>query len=112
VPSIGNAAFALTSTNCPPLTLAAVIIKVGPLTTGYGLLGAQPGCLLYVALPEDILAGAFTDVAGNTQYSLPLPNDPFFVGLRVGAQWLAVDTALPYTIPVASSQGLEFVIGS
>jgi hypothetical protein len=112
VPSIGNAAFALTSTNCPPFTLAAVIIKVGALTNGYGLLGAPPGCLLYVALPEDILAGAFTDVAGNAQYSLPLPNDPFFVGLRVGAQWLAVDYALPYTIPVASSQGLEFVIGS
>lgn len=111
-PSIGNASFGLSTTNCPAFTLAAVIIKVGPLRPGYSLLGAPPACQLYVALPEDILAGAFTDAAGAAQYMLPLPNDPFFVGLRVGCQWLVVDTAIPFTLPVASSQGLEFLIGA
>lgn len=111
-PSIGNAGFGIATTNCPAFTLAAVIIKVGPLRPGYSLLGAPPACQLYVSLPEDILAGAFTDAAGATQYLLPLPNDPYFVGLRVGCQWLVVDTAIPFTLPVASSQGLEFLIGS
>lgn len=111
VPTIGNPNFAITGSNFPAFGLGVVIIKVGDLTSGLPLPGAPAGCLLYVNLPEDILAGAFADANGAASYGLPLPYDPFFIGLKVGAQWLVFDAGFSNPLPLSSSPGLQMILG-
>lgn len=111
VPTIGNPNFAITGGNFPAFSLGAVLIKVGNLTSGLPLPGAPAGCLLYVNLPEDILAGAFSDANGTASYGLPVPYDPYFIGLKVGAQWLVLDPGFTNPLPLSSSPGLQLILG-
>ena len=111
VPTIGNPSFAITGGNFPAFGLGVVIVKVGELTPGLPLPGAPAGCLLYVNLPEDILAGAFADANGVASYGLPLPYDPFFIGLKVGAQWLVLDSGFSNPLPLSSSPGMQMILG-
>jgi hypothetical protein len=67
--------------------------------------------LLYVNLPEDILAGAFSDANGTASYGLPVPYDPYFIGLKVGAQWLVLDPGFTNPLPLSSSPGLQLILG-
>jgi hypothetical protein len=111
-PVIGNANFAVSGSNFLPFGPGGLLVKVGPtLPFGIPLPGAQPGCDLYVGLPEDIFGIAFADGSGNATYGLGLPNDPFFVGLQVGAQWLVLDPALAFSLQLATSRAVQFVIG-
>ncbi len=111
-PVLGNAGFAIAGTNFLPFGPGGVLIKVGNLfPIGFPLPGAQPGCDLYVGLPEDIFGITFADAGGNASYGLPLPLDPFFLGLPVAAQWLVLDPALPFSLQLASSRGMQLTLG-
>lgn len=112
VPAIGNLGFSITGSNFLPFGPGGLIVKVGGLLPfGIPLPGAQPGCDLYVGLPEDIFGIVFADATGAASYGLGLPNDPFFLGLTVGAQWLVLDPALPFSLQLATSRGMQLVLG-
>ena len=111
-PVIGNAGFTVTGSNFLPFGPGGLLVKVGALLPfGIPLPGAQPGCDLWVGLPEDIFGITFADASGNATYGLGLPNDPFFLGLQVGAQWLVLDPALPFSLQLATSRGMQLVLG-
>lgn len=111
-PVIGNTNFAVSGTNFLPFGPGGLLVKVGnTLPFGIPLPGAQPGCDLYVGLPEDIFGITFADGTGNASYGLGLPNDPFFIGVPVGAQWLVLDPALPFSLPLATSRAVQLVLG-
>lgn len=112
-PTLGNAAFAVTGGNFLPFGIGGVLVKVGNLLPfGVQLPGAQPGCELWVGLPEDIFGIAFADGLGTAGYGLPLPADNAFTGLAFGAQWLVADPALPFSLQIGSSQGMQVTIGN
>jgi hypothetical protein len=111
-PTIGNASFAVTCNNFLPFGLGGLLVKVGPtLPVGIQLPGAQPGCELFVGLPEDVFGIAFADALGAASYGLGLPADPFFIGIDIGAQWLVADPALAFALPIGSSAAASIRIG-
>lgn len=112
LPVIGNAGFGITGSNFLPFGLGGLLITVGDLLPfGIQLPGAPLGCELWVGLPETIFGFVFADGLGAASYGLPLPNDPFFVGVPVGAQFLVLDPAFTDPLQLASSRGMQFVIG-
>ena len=77
------------------------------------LQGSQPGSLAFAALGfpgNEFACGActFLDVftwtgvpmiGGNATWAWPVPNDPAFAGLVVGAQWLLLNSTIsPFTV--------------
>lgn len=111
-PRIGNSSFTVTGGNFLAFGLGGLLVRVGALIVpGIPLPGTQPGCNLHVGLPEDLFGIAFADALGNASFGLGLPNDPFFIGIEIGAQWLVADPALAFPLPIGSSQGISIRVG-
>ena len=113
-PTIGNSFFRVTGTNCLPNDLAALLVAVGPLAPSPGLQvpDAQPGCLVHVPLGQHLCFVVLSDSAGRVSQPLGIPSDPYFVGLRIGAQWLARDMSLAYPIAIGTSPALAFQLSN
>lgn len=112
-PNVGNASFAITTSNAPPsgfgvLALGDVAATSDPLGIGLQfLVGASPGLPL-------ALAGMNSDPAGIGALPVPIPNNPTLAGAQFFAQtfWLWSPTC-PAVLPrldLSSSSGLQLTI--
>ncbi len=110
-PVLGNAGFQVTCSNLVPNGFGAVILGLGNLGPGAPVAGAAPTVQIYVS---PLIASVVTihDGAGNGTYGLGLPPINDFAGLPIMAQWVEFDPALPFTLPIATSQGLQIVVGN
>ncbi len=84
LPRIGNLAFGLTVRDAAPLQLCAVFVGVGR-----NEIPTPAGCTLQ--LDQLGLPFAFTDAVGTARIGLGIPNDPYFVGFSLAAQFVAID---------------------
>ena len=111
VPAVGNAGFALLSSNAPPSTPGLVVIGDTKNVAGFPLLGA----LLHVSLPP---VGGFAffvgtpaaDAKGSMTIPTPIPANPALAGLALAAQLGTIWTAGPCAGTFSSTAGLELTI--
>tara|TARA_R110002094_G_scaffold50240_6_gene62034 strand:+ start:850 stop:3078 length:2229 start_codon:yes stop_codon:yes gene_type:complete len=69
-PYIGNAQFAFTVTNAPPISLAVLVASSQLSSTA---IPGAPGCSLYVGLPFAIMLPTATNSLGDGSVPLPMP---------------------------------------
>lgn len=105
LPTVGNAAFAVTLTHAMPFTVAVEVAAEGstdiPLGVCHLLLG---GPLLFGPL-------VLVDAAGFGTAPLPIPNDPLLVGYNLFLQWAVVDPLGDLFDTLAVSNGLQMQVG-
>jgi hypothetical protein len=110
MPFLGNAGFALVTTNVPSLAPIGVTFFgdgafVPPLDLTF--LG-MPGCFAHTN--GNLASGAFAVVNGTGSIPLPIPGNAGLVGLSLTCQSLAFSSATPSGL--ISSNGTRFTIGN
>ena len=100
IPSIGNNDFAVALKNAPSETTAFVAFGFSQLSLP--LLG-----ITQLVLPGTIFTGT-TDLFGQYIVSIPVPNDPMFIGLPVYFQSLVVDAGGPSGF--SATDGLHVIV--
>lgn len=112
VPTIGDPTFTVGATRFTPGTFATLAMGMG--IERYELVR---GCDLYLDLaglwplpPVLVVNGV-----GNAFFPLPIPADPFLVGVRFHAQWVSLDPTgpifAPLGLPLRFSPALELRVG-
>ncbi len=110
-PQVGNASFALATSNVPNLVPIGILF-FGSAVVNPGLdlsfLG-MPGCFAYTN--GNLASGSFPVAlpAGTGSFTLAIPNNPGLVGVSLSAQSLCFTLATPFNL--ASSNGLQINIG-
>lgn len=106
-PTLGNQTFAVDLVGGAPLRASAFVLGL----SDSAALGALPlpwplpsGCELR-ASPDDVVF-QLTDASGNATRSLPIPNQPALLGMRLFGQWLQDGSP-----PFAASEGVALQIG-
>ena len=109
VPSVGNAQFALHTSNAVP----GAPNLLGLSTGGNGAGTPIAGALVHLALPPGgflvTLPTAPADVAGSITRPLPIPNDPGLAGAALFAQF-ATFWPGPCPVPVSTSRALRITV--
>lgn len=116
-PVSGNANFALTVGNTPPVSLFLTVISIGlPSSPGIPLsiIGGPPCSTLY---PQtlDILLGGISDGTGVGVVPVSLaPHNSGLWGLQLSTQHLVFDTVLygAFGLPVGNTGGMDLVLGN
>ncbi|MEM7310742.1 MAG: hypothetical protein AAF682_28975, partial [Planctomycetota bacterium] len=111
VPIVGDAGFALLSSEAPPLLPGVVVLGDTADVAGTPLLGA----LLHVALPPTgsfalFLGTPAADANGSLTIPLPIPATPTLIGATVAAQLGTAWASGPCAGSFTSSRGLELVL--
>ncbi|MBK8979315.1 MAG: lamin tail domain-containing protein [Planctomycetes bacterium] len=110
VPAVGNRWFAIDVAGLDPAGFALGMLGVSRRGRPIPLAPlAPPGTELLVD-PVDLRALA-TSPAGDASILLSIPTDYALVGAVFAAQAFAADPTLPYVLPWAQTQGLEFRLG-
>lgn len=109
-PVLGNAAFTFDVSGHVPNNVGALLIGLGNLSAGSPVPGAPATVNIYVTPISTMLL--FSDLAGAASYNLALPPANALAGLPLTAQTIDFDVALPYAVPIGSSQGLQVVVGN
>ncbi|MCA8950048.1 MAG: choice-of-anchor L domain-containing protein [Planctomycetes bacterium] len=111
LPVIGNLGFELTAANLPVPGLGSFLLQIGPSSpTGTPIVGGPPCLLRYVTPVTRLLV--MPSATGTGSMPIPIPNDPAFAGLPLGAQVLAWDFALTgFPLPIGSSMALDVYVG-
>lgn len=111
VPSLGNAAFALTATHAPKSAAGFGIIGTAD-TAGSN--PANLGILLHVGLATPLFAFPMqSDRAGTTHTLLPIPANPMLVGQQFAFQAIfpeSVGDACGSSSGLVSSRGLQITV--
>ncbi|MGH7150068.1 MAG: NosD domain-containing protein, partial [Planctomycetota bacterium] len=111
-PAIGNGSFAVALSGAPGGTTSVLVVGVSlpPSPINLAALGL-PACSLFVS--PDICVVAPTPgtglVDGNLTTSLPIPNDPAFLGLHLYFQSHAADSPGPI-VPAALSPAIDVAV--
>lgn len=104
LPRVGNLGFAFTLRDAAPLQLCGIFVGVGRIE-----IPTPAGCTLQ--LDQVGLPFAFTDAAGSARVACGIPNDPYFVGFALAAQFAAIDPpAGPGLFTL--SDGLDVLLGN
>ncbi len=69
-----------------------------------------PGCAVYT--DWSLSFTRTTDIAGNAELSLPVPGDAGLLGAVLYGQWAVGDARVNPAFPLATSDGLQFTLGS
>lgn len=103
LPRVGNLGFAFTLRDAAPFQLCGIFVGVGRIE-----IPTPAGCTLQ--LDQVGLPFAFTDAAGSARVACSIPNDPYFVGFALAAQFAAID---PPSGPgrFTLSDGLDVLLG-
>jgi len=109
-PVLGNAGFTFQVSGHVPAGIGALLLGIGALGPGAPVPGAPATVAIYVNPISTVLL--FADPLGNTSYGLPLPPSNSLAGLPLTAQTVDFDVALPFAVPIGSSQGLQVVVGN
>lgn len=109
-PVLGNSAFTFQVSGHVPSNVGALLIGLGSLGAGTPVPGAPATVNIYVSPISTVLL--FSDIAGAASYNLALPPANALAGLPLTAQSVDFDVALPYAVPIGSSQGLQVVVGN
>ncbi len=105
-PFLGNASFALTTSQVPP----------GLFTFLFGSVGLSPnplpfgaGCTVYLDLGTFTgLAAALATPNGTTAVVYSLPTNPSFVGINLGYQSLVLDAGAPLGLTMSNALSVTF----
>jgi hypothetical protein len=113
-PGGGNLEFYLYGAQGNQVAFAALgtnTTQWGSLTLPYSLapFGLQ-GCAVYTDLVLPFSRS--TDVAGNAELRAAVPADPGLLGARLFGQWVVGDTRVNPAFPIATSDGLQFTLGT
>ncbi|MCB9879296.1 MAG: hypothetical protein H6835_17000 [Planctomycetes bacterium] len=106
LPTIGNAAFAVTVADAVPLSAAVLVGAEG--SNGINLGG---GCKMLVDFPFVIFPAALLDGAGATQTPVPVPSSAAYIGQSLFFQWAVLDPAGPFLGDFDLSGGLQMRMG-
>jgi hypothetical protein len=109
-PALGNATFAFVASDVPPVVpLAIMFFGSSAANPGIplGFIG-MPGCEAYTS--ADLGSASFPVAGGTGSVTLPIPNNPVFIGLAITAQAVAFSTATPAGL--VSSNGVTATIGN
>lgn len=115
VPTIGSAGFVLGASgsvdiaSAVPLSSAVALVGIRSAPVDLTGAGAQPGSNLYVTIIDYV--GVPTDALGQGSLTLSVPNTPALCGADLSWQWLQIDPALAFSLPIALSAGLTTRIG-
>ena len=90
-PVIGSAV-TFTTNQIPATGLSFYLVSAGQYNPGLdlGIVGA-PGCNAYIQLPEILSSLQIGTPSATSSYTIP--NDPFFIGVSIYSQAVAVDPA-------------------
>jgi hypothetical protein len=90
--------------------VVALSLALSPMPFPLQLIGGQPGAMVYGDMN---MMGFFTvlgDAEGSAFLPFPLPPNPALVGADMNWQVFPVDPALPFALPVGSSQAIGLTI--
>lgn len=103
LPRVGNLGFAFTLRDAAPLQLCGIFVGVGRIEVP-----TPAGCTLQ--LDQVGLPFTFTDASGAARVACGIPNDPYFLGFALAAQFAAIDPpAGPGLFTL--SDGLDVLLG-
>jgi hypothetical protein len=115
VPSVGNGNFALELHGAAPNAATLLLIGANPSfpsipLDAFGITGCFLHNDLALTFSGTTSPGDATRGDGSLTYTLPIPNDNGFRGVRFQAQSLIVDINSGRQTPVTMSNGVEFTI--
>jgi hypothetical protein len=110
-PVIGNTTFGIRGGNMQPFSISFLVIGLGnTLPFGIPVPGAPSTFFVYVN-PVASTNLLLSDQTGAAVLPFSLPNNPSYVGVTLATQVVALDPALPNSLPLGSSVGMQIVIG-
>ena len=116
-PTVGNAEFLLDGSGFPSGASAALLLGVQPAFPSVPLPGGNPLCLLHTDIV--IIVSGLTGTgnvrqtagsSGHVFFPLAVPAIPGLAGGYLGAQLAVLDSTSAYSIPFATTNGLQITI--
>lgn len=111
LPVIGNAAFAIGSSNFVASGFGFGLLDIGTLGAGQQIPGAQVGALVFLNPLSLVAQIVLADGAGATSLPFGIPNAGALAGLPVASQFLSYDPMLADPTPFGTSGGMQIVVG-
>ncbi|MBK9387762.1 MAG: lamin tail domain-containing protein [Planctomycetes bacterium] len=110
-PALGSPNFALLVSGLKPNGIGQLYIATTtlPIPLDLGLIGGQVGANVYMF--PDQAASCNANGSGIDTKPAPIPCEALLRDARFYLQVLEVDASLPFTLPVATSQGVQMTIG-
>ena len=109
-PVVGNLGFRINGSGLVPSGVNALVMGLGQLHPGFNVPGTPPTVEVYIS-PDIATELLFSNPFGQTSFFLPVPCMNALVGLPLTSQYFTFDLALPYPLPIATSEGMRVVFG-
>lgn len=110
-PVIGNLGFRISGSGLVPSGINALVMGLGDLHPGFSVPGTPPTVQIYIS-PDIATELLLSNPAGEASFFQPIPCANELVGLPLTSQLFTFDVALPYPVPIATSEGLRVVFGN
>ncbi|MFO1054912.1 MAG: hypothetical protein U1F36_22050 [Planctomycetota bacterium] len=104
-----GASVGVTANGMLPSDVAVFVVGLRIPPIDLSLSGAQPGSLFHLYILDYV--GLPTDGTGAATWNLTVPTDTALCGGELSWQMIQIDFALPYSLPVALSQGMTTRVG-
>lgn len=110
--TVGNTGFQIVANGLMPngLALAALSMALATPALPMGMLGGQPGSMLYLDPAVLVTFPMLSNAHGEGNLSFPIPGNPALTGLTLHWQIFDFDPSLPYPLPVGNSQAMSVTI--
>lgn len=110
-PQIGNLALEVGAIRGIPFMPAYAVadFSFAPTPLNLSVYGMAPSCFSYLATPTSI-GFMLADQRGVLRQNVGLPNDPGFLGVQIGFQFLLFDPAATTILPYVVSNAIRFTL--